>query len=133
MPYQLSWYRENRVIVGKFQGVVTPDDLQGINESAVKLVREGTPPVHDIIDALALEKVPFDLKLLNKSLQLFKEPNLGWVIVIARNPLFGFLGTTLSHLGGKRFRMVETWDEALATLARVDTTLSDLQPSAPTQ
>jgi hypothetical protein len=129
MAYEVKWYHENRVICGAFDGVVTSDDLFAINEAAMKLVRSGQPPVHNIIDALALEKIPFDLRLIRNWFQFFSEPNLGWVIVIAKNPLFGFFGSTVSQLGGKRFRLVQNWNEALTTLARVDTTLTDIQLS----
>jgi hypothetical protein len=127
MPYSLKWYRENRIIVGSFQGIITVDELNSINQEAINLVRQGTPPVHDIIDTLALEKIPFDLRLVRNSFDVFSEPNLGWIIVIARNPLFGFFGSTVSQLAGKRFRLVQNWDEALSTLVRVDTSLVDLQ------
>ncbi|MBZ0290092.1 MAG: hypothetical protein K8I30_20880 [Anaerolineae bacterium] len=126
MAYQLSWYVDKRVLLGSFDGVVTPNDLIEVNSAATEMVRQGNPPVHDIIDALALERVPFDLKLLNRSIQMFKEPNLGWVVVIARNPLFGFFGTILSQAAGKHVRVVSTWDEALQTLIRADASLSDL-------
>jgi hypothetical protein len=130
MAYQLSWYRDNKILLGTFNGVLTPDDLLDVNTIGTDMLRQGNPPVHDIIDALALEKVPFDLKLLKKSMQLFKEPNLGWVIVIAQNPLFAFFGSILSQAAGKNVRVVATWDEALAILARVDSSLGDLTPSA---
>jgi len=132
MPYQLMWCLENRVLLGTFSGVIAPGDLTEINDAAVQLLRQGTPPVHDIIDALALEKVPFDLKLLNKSMQLFKEPNLGWVIVIAKNPLFGFFGSILSQAAGKSVRVVGSWDQAVATLLRADPTLKATGLIAPT-
>jgi hypothetical protein len=130
MAYQLSWYRDRRILLGTFSGDLTPDDLLAVNDIGTDMIQQGDPPVHDIIDALALEKVPLDLKLLKKSLRLFQEPNLGWVIVIAKNPLFGFFGSILSQAAGKNVRVVSTWDEALAILARVDTSLSDLNPAA---
>jgi hypothetical protein len=133
MPYELQWYRESRILLGTFRGHIEPSDLVEINDAAADMIRRGMPPVHDIIDALALEKVPFDLKLLNKSMQWFKEPNLGWVIVIAKNPLFGFFGSILSQAAGKNVRVVSTWDEALAILARADASLGDLTPTAPSR
>ena len=130
MAYQLSWYRDKKILLGTFNGVLAPNDLVDVNNIGTDMIRQGTPPVHDIVDALALDKVPFDLKLLNKSMQLFKEPNLGWVVVIAKNPMFGFFGSILSQAAGKNVRVVSTWDEALAILARVDSSLADLTPSA---
>ena len=132
MPYKLHWYQENRILVGTFNGSFAPNDLVEINDAAVEMIRQGTPPVHDIIDALALEKIPFDLKLLNKSMQWFKEPNLGWVIVIAKNPLFGFFGTILSQAAGKHVRVVGSWEEALAMLMKADPSLGNLTPPTAT-
>ena len=131
MPYELSWYREKRILLGTFKGAISPDDLVEVNDAAAAMIREGTPPVHDIINALALDKVPFDLKMLNRSMQWFKEPNLGWVIVIAQNPLFGFFGSILGQAAGKNVRVVSSWDVAMATLSRADATLGDLT-STPT-
>jgi hypothetical protein len=131
MAYQLTWYRDKRILLGTFSGGLTVNDLAEVNTIGTDMIRQGDPPVHDIIDALALDKVPLDLKLLKKSMQLFQEPNLGWVIVIAKNPLFGFFGSILSQAAGKNVRVVSTWDEALSILARVDMTLNDLLPQAP--
>jgi hypothetical protein len=132
MSYELTWYREKRILLGTFNGIISPNDLIEVNDAAAAMIREGTPPVHDIINALALDKVPFDLKMLNRSMQWFKEPNLGWVIVIAKNPMFGFFGSILSQAAGKNVQVVSTWDEALAILAQVDSSLGDLTSPAST-
>jgi hypothetical protein len=126
MPQQIQWYEPNRIIHHRFYGVVTLEDITQGNEQAIALIRQGTPPVHDIVDAVDVERVLFNLNGLLHSTSFFKEPNLGWMIVAAENPMVRFFGSMLGQVTHTRFRTVDNLEEALETLTHVDMTLQRL-------
>jgi hypothetical protein len=131
MPQQISWYQEGRIIYDRFEGVVTLNDVREANDSAIALIRAGTPPVHDIVDGLNISKPPFDIKALSAATTFFAEPNLGWVIYINRSPVLAFLGSLASKVYSGRFKVVHSLDEALATLHQLDPSLALYEVTRP--
>lgn len=126
MPYQVTWNLENRIINTFMDGKITLDEIRAANEEVIPMIRQGHPPVHDIVDVTSVSEVPYSLKLLAQSAPFLREPKLGWLVLVTNKPMFSFLASTLSQISHKPLRVVKSLDEALATLQRQDMTLPDL-------
>src|SRR5689334_6077200 len=129
MPYQDSWYIENRVAIQRLYGTVTLEDAEAARNGLAKLLEEGTPLVHVMVDVADVEKFPTNLVGLRRMTPNIDNPNMGWLVIYgAGNPLLRFMVSTLSQLvlPGLRFRMFSTSDECLMFLQGQDSTLGNL-------
>lgn len=127
MPYQISYHIDKRIIYHRFYGTVTIDDIRRGNEDAIQLIRQGLPPVHDIVDASDVTKLQFTLRELLESTSFFKEQNLGWMILVGGNPLVRFFASVLGQVGAMRFRIADDNQEALRTLRKVDLSMQNIR------
>src|SRR5215207_3568472 len=94
-----DWYIKDRVIIHRPVGDETLAIIKKNNDDLIKLLDEGTPKVHIIVDARYITKLPTSLLKLNKATTFLSHPSLGWVITISNNSLITFLGGMLPQLG----------------------------------
>jgi hypothetical protein len=129
MPHQTSWYLEKRIILVKTQGAIDLQELAQIDSEIIQHIREGHQSelfVHIFVDALNMERMPGSIFEVNRTFKHLREPGLGWTIVIGSNPIARMVGTVVLQLTRMRFRMLPTWESALAFLAGQDSTLAGL-------
>jgi hypothetical protein len=120
----MYWYINDRVIYHRPVGDETIEIVQQNNDNLVKLLDQGVPLVHVIVDARYVTKVPTSILKLSKAATFLSHPSIGWVITISNNPLVTFLGGMLPQLGSlTRYRVVSELDSALTFLKEQDTTL----------
>lgn len=128
MAFQVSWFLDRRIIALQLSGAFTNEEISPAEQTIEEHVQAGIAPVHMLVDISTLEQFPTSLNQLRKSTPYLRHPNFGWLIVIGSNhALVGFLVSTLTQLAHVNLRMVSDWNEALATLKKVDMTLPDLQ------
>jgi hypothetical protein len=129
MPYKVEWLVEKRVLLSRYEGIVSIEDARGQVREGNELLREGIPLTHSIIDMSAVEKLP--------SLQLASEfmstdmsevrQKLGWTIVITSNKFLKFASSLFVPIFKVRQRFFGSLDEALAFLQEEDSTLPPLK------
>jgi len=128
MAYKVEWLVEKRVLLSRYEGVITIEDARGQVREGNTLLRQGIPLTHSVIDLSAVEKLP--------SLQLASEfmstdmsevrDKLGWTIVITNNKFLKFASALFVPMFKVRQRFYGSMDEALAFLQEDDTTLPPL-------
>lgn len=129
MPYKVEWLVEKRVMLSRYEGIVSIEDARGQVSEGNALLRQGIPLTHSIIDMSAVEKLP--------SLQLASEfmstdmsevrDKLGWTIIITNNKFLKFASSLFVPMFKVRQRFFGTLDEALAFLQGEDDTLPPLK------
>jgi hypothetical protein len=129
MPYKVEWLVEKRVLLSRYEGVVSIEDAREQVREGNEMLREGIPLTHSIVDMSAVEKLP--------SLQLASEfmstdmsevrDKLGWTIVITNNKFLKFASSLFVPIFKVRQRFFSSLDEALAFLQEEDSSLPPLK------
>jgi hypothetical protein len=105
MPFEISWYIENKVIYSRVSTSVEIPDVVQAAKTITKYLYAGTPPVHLIMDTLSFQsrhtRIPEHVYLQT---DFYRHLHLGHVIIVASNPLVSaltclqFLDDTLVEL-----------------------------------
>lgn len=129
MPYQTEWYVAKRIIVTTYTGNISIEDIHGQIEETRRLINEGTPLIHSIIDLSKIDKWP-PLNVVNEframDIEAVRE-RIGWSIIVANNMVLKFGSSLFAPIFNLRQRIFTTVDEALAFLHENDATLPDLK------
>jgi len=129
MPFEVKWYIEGRVSSTRDWGEFTIEEMRESNVISLEHIRNGTPPVHLLIDTRAIGKLPGSFVPMLKEIEAFRhEPNMGWTIMVTNSSLLHFFGVLSSNLIKQPFSAVSSYEEANALLKKVDPTLADLLP-----
>lgn len=129
MPYKVEWYVEKRVLLSRYEGVVTIEDARGQVAEGNRLLRQGIPLTHSIIDMTAVDKLPplqVASEFMSTDLSDVRD-KLGWTIVVTSNKFLKFASSLFVPMFKVRQRFYGTLDEALAFLQDEDTTLPPLK------
>jgi hypothetical protein len=129
MPYQVSWYVEQRVILCSATGVVTSEDIHHMNHDTQTYVRAGQPLVHVLCDLNGLTKYPTNIAGMRQSLEQMDHERMGWVIVCgAGNALLRFVASLITQfiIPNVRLRMFDTLEQGIDFLREHDSTLENL-------
>jgi hypothetical protein len=132
MPYQVSWYCENRVIYLQFKDVITIEELAAVIDFAVQGVRTGIAPVHLIVDIQDVKAIPSNVLEIKKVIPpMTKEQSdqTGWILLIGMNPLINTIVSMITQLLSTRYRNFKYVKLALQFLAQQDETLPDMAES----
>jgi len=128
MPVRILWYFPDYVVNAQMWGEFTFEELSIGSQETAELIRKGQAPVHDIIDMRYIEKYPLDVKQIFNATPVFREPNLGWVLLISDDRVVRFLTHMVLQLHKTRVRYCSTPAEALAFLREIDERLGELPP-----
>jgi hypothetical protein len=130
MPSETRWLLEDRILFSHHSGVMSDEDIQKMDaETLAYLEASSAQLVHHIIDSRAITKAAS----IRQTMQVKApyHPRTGWVITIgaSQNPLVRFLTALVTSATKLRYREVATFEDALALLQQLDTTLPDLAAS----
>lgn len=128
MGYSVTWYVPQRVYIVHIYGDIGLEEYQAGIDTSTEFVRAGVRPVHAIIDARQITKFPVQMKAVVQSSGVFREPNLGWVLVLTDNLVVKFLTSVISQLSETRYKIFSHPEEALTFLYSRDVTLPDPDP-----
>lgn len=129
MPFEMRWFVENRIILTRYTGNITSDDIREQMGQTKNLMMEGTPLIHSIIDLSQIEKWP-PLNVVNefRSIDISEvRQKMGWSIIVVDNMLLKFGTSLFSPIFKLRQRIFSTLDEALIFLQQEDNTLPRLK------
>lgn len=125
MAAKMSWYFGSKVVLCALSGRVTPDDLKQIDNQAAQYLNQGKAPVHVFVDVRKLEKFPRNLFQVKTILQTLRSRPLGWEVLIGRQTLLvRFVAWLVAQASGTHLQMVDTLEQAVAFLSRIDPELA---------
>jgi hypothetical protein len=122
MSYEVRWLVPDRVALQRFYGKVRGIDIQLSGPALLAFVQTGLPMVHTIIDASAVESYP-NLIELKKGASMKRDAIEGWRIVVGTEGMMKFAASFVLPLSGQRFRLHDTYYDALAFLTEQDESL----------
>jgi len=127
MSIETSWLVENEVMVVKMSGTLTLDDMRKGTVTSLDALEHATSKVHQIIDLSEVKSLPNNIAEFGKLAQPANEhPMMGWVIVHGiQNKLIKFIATMTGHVSKTKLKVVDSRQEAIDVLKRLDITLSD--------
>lgn len=130
MTFRLSWELENRIILWKYAGVLSLDDLKNASQKAVGFIEQGQKPVHILSDIQEVTTVEYTLKEAADYILPYNVNALGWIVCFGEpgNTFQRFMTSALAQHRDMRIRWVTTKDEGRAFLAEVDETLPAYNP-----
>ncbi|MBZ0301675.1 MAG: hypothetical protein K8J31_18150 [Anaerolineae bacterium] len=123
MPTETRWEVPKRVIYTRYFGNMTMEDIVAVISDLERYLEEGIPLVHTIMDVGEVETYPNLLELTR--LKFKQNDRQGWTIFVGAQGVARFAASVTSQLAGSRFRLFDTFEEAVAFLNEQDDTLGD--------
>lgn len=113
MPVEIRWYMPESVLLARYYGDITPDDIYKQYTIGIEMIEAvDTPLVHLIVDTTEVQSFPQNIMEF-KSLLGDKAQNAGWVVLVGDNKLIRFLTNIISGMMKLHITYVSTVDEAL--------------------
>ena len=128
MPYENGWYIERRVIFQRIYGDVTLADLEKNLHETNELLEAGISPIHVMCDVREISKFPMNINQLKDLYQMAPNPNAGFTILLSSSSVLRFFLSIIVQIVKTDYKMVNTDEEALELLRRIDPTLNGLVP-----
>lgn len=120
MPVEVRWYVQNHVLLARYYGNVTPDDIVNQYTVGFEMCESvDTVLVHLIADISEVQSFPKTV-MDYKGRFGEKAKNAGWVILVGENRMIRFLSTVVTNLMKLRFSYVNTLGEALEFISARD-------------
>ena len=124
MPFEVSWYQPERVVLLKTEGHLTVRDVEGIVAQTGATLYGKTDLVHFLVDVRGLQKIeniPAALKAVQSGPV---DPHMGWMLIVGKmNPMVKFAMDFVGLLTQSRYRRFDDMPEALTFLKEIDGTL----------
>ncbi|GEM_PF-3571300 len=132
MSAQLSWYLDDHVLYLQLVGIVTPETLSKICDSALEVLNQRRQPVQLIIDAQRTASLPTESGPLRSSMtKLLSHKNVGWSVMVTHNLMFQAIMNRMVYGLTERWGYVGTLSEAADTLRRINVHLPLVPTSSP--
>lgn len=112
MAVEFSWLIPNRVILQRFYGDVTLEDIRESDRVLPAFVAEGIPLVHTLTDVRDITSHP-NLKEIHGTASMATYEGEGWRVLVGAQGIARFIGSVLFQLMGQRYRMFDTMEEGL--------------------
>lgn len=125
MGSELRWIQEGHVLFSRYYGVVTMDTMRAGASAFVEFLdKTEFPQVHVVYDNTQQTKGPTNLVEIRRvSKPVFEHPKIGWNIVVTPNPLNKFLTSMLMQAYNVHWRAVNSYEEAMKVLQKIDPSL----------
>lgn len=128
-----NWLVEGHIIEIRYNDILTIEDLDKIITWAMARAadRKGTF-IHTIIDNTQVEKYDFRLRDLKKLMSsVTGMEHSGYVVIVTTPksliaPMVNFTTSVIMRLLGQRFKILNSWEDAIAFLLEVDTELESV-------
>lgn len=128
MKTNVTWYLEDRIILAHVVGDNTLEDFRGINTAIIQHLDQGTAPVHLLIDVTELGNIPSNIIKVKQAFTYLDHPSIGWSFFIGEmNAIKKLVVSLTTQMSGLDVKTVDTFEEALLVLRRVDSTIHDVE------
>jgi hypothetical protein len=138
MPIKLGWLVEHRITYQQYIGDVTLEEISQVSELGLHMLEEtDVPLLHTVLDSTHLSSFPHKvgplMKIVNSTLS---HPKMGWMVSYGGdgdNDILRFVANVVISATRTRHRVMNDYDEAVAYLMEMDSTLPDLRSIKPAQ
>jgi hypothetical protein len=121
MPIENCWYIEGRVALTRLIGNITIEELSASVEQGTLLIDSGVAPVYSLVDMTKLEHFPSRLTEFMEIIHYGKSDKMRWIVVYGiPNRMANFFATMFAQLVRASFKVVNTHDEALELIERLE-------------
>lgn len=129
MPVSTGWLCEDRVMVIRFEGVISDADMDVVDDFILRgYDNSPVPVVHVIADTRAITVHSSLRKTLRLKCMRHARRGLAITVGALKNPTSRFIVGALTSMFQLRHRDVEVPHDALDILRRMDPALPDLEP-----
>jgi len=101
---------------------VVSTDIHGQTDLLGEFLKDGAAPVHLIVDLSDVKEIGLGLGDL-KSVAVKTYDQVGWMAVVAPNPVFRFFASIGIQMSRGKYRIFANHDEAIKFLVEQDPTL----------
>jgi hypothetical protein len=129
-PFDIQWLVPDRVLLIRFYGHFSSDNLEKLNDAMTHYLNEGDAPVHVITDNTRLEGFPTNINQLRQSLIVLRDERWGWMIAVGINAIVRFLLVVLSATFNLQAKALNTVDDGKKFLNGIEPGLFDEMNSA---
>lgn len=121
------WLVDQHVLYAYYWDQIGIEDLKAASEYAIEQLRGSDRPlVHIVVDMRDLKNYPKNVFEISNATAIFREKNLGWVVLLTHDRVISFLGATVTQIASKvRFRSFQQPEDGFKFLHKVDASLPD--------
>lgn len=120
MPHTIEWLQEGKVIMSRFYGVLTMQEMFEATPEYIALFEEGNPPVHIITDMSGLTQYPTNLLQTREALSYMGHEGMGWQAYYGAPALASSLINVFTTVMQTRLSTFRSFDLAIAFLHEKD-------------
>jgi len=125
MPYELSWYVEERIVYGRIWGNINIDTVYSASDDLIKYLGLGKPLVHLFLDDSQVTAFPSNFYAVRGAATFLTHENLGWSVMVGEtNFIRQFILPMVTSIARVRYRRYHTFDEGLAFLKEQDQSIN---------
>lgn len=131
MPYTVSWIVPNRIILTRYHGVFTSEDLRSyleeslqMRDDAIAALGEDGALIHTLTDARQLDRYTIGLADIQGMLKSLRQQRVGWSVFVHPGKMERFFSSIGHHWVGVRHREFATIEDAIVFL-KEDASLPD--------
>ncbi len=125
MPSEVQWFAPGkRIMLGRGLGRLTLEDVKAWNDTILRLLEEGIPPVHLIGDFTSVASFNVSLLHLRPAMSYVKHPALGWTVTFGNSTLLNILGGIVAELSHVHFSGFTTKKAAFEFLIKQDASVA---------
>jgi hypothetical protein len=119
MPYEIKWYLEPHVIFVRISGDVTAPEIETIFKELAQYAAQGTRPLFVVSDLSELGRYPINAAEYQKAVRALAGQIDTSILIGMSSPILKFISSFLSQISKYELRMVDTMDEALVLIERL--------------
>ena len=119
MPYEIKWYLEPHIIYVHISGDVDAAEVKAIFRELSEHAAQGTRPVYVVSDLSDLGRYPINAAEYQKAVKILAGYIDVSIVIGMSSPILKFISSFISQISQYELRMVDTLDEALAIIERL--------------
>jgi hypothetical protein len=128
MRVESAWLIKEHVVLTHLGDFDIPELAEMAQEMATYQATTSATHLHQIVDVRDLRHFPANVNVLRQHLSYWQHPKMGYIIALGiNNPIVSFLAQILPKMIGVKFHKVDTLDEAIQYLQKMDSNLVGLE------
>jgi hypothetical protein len=134
MPYEVRPYLSDRVILTRYWGAVTAEEIQAASAITLRdYMQPYTHKVHQLIDISGIVSYPTNIPLIAQSMGHLRAPQMGHFLLFSTpdQRVASLIGSFVAQLNRTPFWAVASYAEAHRMLAGILPDLVDQLPPLP--
>ncbi|MEO8607804.1 MAG: hypothetical protein ABI690_07990 [Chloroflexota bacterium] len=131
MSVSVTWRIEKRLILVKFNKIVSVDQIELASHYVTEYIRAGQAPVHVLVEMEGVTRYPHEFGKLAGAIPHLAENNLGKTILVRKNDrLVQLMISVIRHAVQIDLRMFDSNEIAMNFLHESDPTLPEIPKPA---